>query len=61
MIDCGIIRGSDIIDNKYILILGSRFPIRYQISDDYYTEVYCYGLTFKNMFLCGKMCGIKFK
>lgn len=47
-----------IIDNKYIVAFGARRTIKYQISGDYYTED-C--LIFKNMFLCGKMCGKDFK
>ena len=61
MFDYRLKKDNFIGSNKYIVVFGATRTIKYQISGDYYTEDCWLGKIITNMFLCDKICGIKFK
>ena len=61
MIYCRLKKENFTGNNKYIFVFGDRRAIKYQISDDYYTEDCWFGNIIANTFLCDKICDINFK
>lgn len=55
------LKKDNFINNKYIRVFEVTCTIKYQISDDYYTEDCWLGKIITNTFLCDKICDINFK